>query len=251
MGDSFSIKYKLYSGIKQGLPLSPLLFLFYINDIFDFFGSLYDTGRNFYEALHILIHADDVTIIASTREIAINKLRSMLYYCGINHIIPQFSKCEFLVVNGTVFDRTPLPFGNNTLENVSHITLLGSHLSSIASLKEEMKLHMKKRYKSVIKFYNFIRSNRVAPLQVKIKVLKSCVISSLLHNCETFSDYITKDLESVYTKLLKCCFNVRSNIPNNILYVESGFLPIRTIIYSRQFKFYKRFRESIKTNSRK
>ena len=35
------ITYKLFSEIKQGLPLSPLLFLFYINDIFDFFASLH------------------------------------------------------------------------------------------------------------------------------------------------------------------------------------------------------------------
>ena len=197
-----------------------------------------------FEALHLLIHAGDATIIASTREIAIDKLRSMLYYCAINCIIPQF-----LVVNGSEIDREPLPLGKNSLSNVNHIILLGSYLPSKASLKEEMMLHMQKRYKSVIKFYNFIRANRAAPLQVKIKVLRSCVVSSLLHNCETFGKNIAKDLESAYIKLLKCCFNIRSSIPNNILYVETGFLPIRTLIYSRQFNFYKRFREAIKPNS--
>ena len=134
----------------------------------------------------------------------------------MNHIIPQYSKCEVVVVNGKEIDRTPLPFGDNFLKNVDYITLLGSHLTNDASMRE-MKLHVEKRYKSVIKVYNFIRSNKGAPLQVKIKVLKSCVISSLLQNCETFGSYIPKELESTYLKLLKACFSVRSSTPELIL----------------------------------
>ena len=154
-------------------------------------------------------------------------------------------------MNGTNEDRDPLPFGEKLLNHVDHICLLGSHLTSDVSIRQELKLHMDKRYKSVIKFYNFIRSNKLAPLKVKLSVLRSCVFSSLLYNCETFGSYIPKDIDIIYLKLLKCCLNVRSNVPNDILFIESGFLPIKSVIILRQFKFFKRFRGSMKSNSRR
>ena len=107
------------------------------------------------------------------------------------------------------------------------------------------------RYKSVIKFYNFMRSNRLAPLRVKLKVLRSCVVGSLLHNFEDFGYHTPRELESTYTKLLRCCFNIRSNVPNDIIFIESGLLPIKAVILIRQFKFYKRLFDTVKKNSRR
>ena len=129
------------------------------------------------------------------------------------------------------------------LKHASHLETLGSHLSASGKLAEDLKLHMLARYKSCIKFYNFLKANKLAPLPVKLTVLEAAVVNSLLYNCETFGPLIPPDLEKTYNKLLRRSLNVRNNTPSLTLYIEAGFLPIKALILARQFKFFKRYRE--------
>ena len=67
-----------------------------------------------YEIVHVLMHADDPNILASTRDSAIGKLCTLLTYCNMNCIIPKYKKFEFIAING---DEHPLPFGKRFLAN--------------------------------------------------------------------------------------------------------------------------------------
>ena len=242
--------YTLGAGIKQGLPLSPYLFLFYVDDIFAFFDGIYGISVDIiYEIVHILLHADDATLLAYTRDLAVSKLRTLLQYCNINCILPQYTKCEFIVINGNTEDKKPMEFGDRYLKNTDCITLLGSHLSQSGKIFDDLNTDFSSRFRSCIKFYNFLRSNRSAPLSVKFKVLKACVMSSLLYNCESFGNNIPKDLENQYYKLIKSTLGVRQSTPNLIVLIESGLLPLKAIITSRQLKFFERFGDSIHPGS--
>ena len=232
--------YTLSAGIKQGLPLSPYIFLFYVDDIFAFFDGIYGTSVDIiYEIIHILLHADDATLLAHTRDLAVSKLRTLLQYCNINCIVPQYTKCEFMVINGNKKDKEPMEFGNRFINNTDSITLLGSHLSQSGNLMDDLNSDFCNRFRSCIKYFNFLRSNRRAPLSVKLEVLKACVVSSVLHNCEGFGYKIPKDLETQYYKMIRSTLGVRQSTPNLILLVESGLLPLRAIITSRQLGFTK------------
>ena len=51
--------------------------------------------------------------------------------------------------------------------------------------------------------------------------------------------------------LLRRTFNVRSNTPSLLLYIESGFLPITALITARQLKFFNRYKEQLTGNTRR
>ena len=200
---------------------------------------------NIYNLIHLLIHADDVTLLAVDRKGAIGKLRTLSCYCRLNYIIPQITKCKFVMINGDGDDLDPLPLGDCRLNNVDYLEILGSHISSSGSLDVELDLHMEKRFKSCIKYFNFCRENKLAPVSVRIKTLKACVMSSLLYNCETFGSKLPKSLETLYNKLIRSALQVRANTPTLLLYIESGLLPIKALIEARQFNFFKRFESTL------
>ena len=108
---------------------------------------------------------------------------------------------------------------------------------------------MKYRFKNCIKYFNFIRSNRYAPIAVKLNVLCSCVTMALLHGCEAFGPELPKGLEVLYHKLIKSALNVRPSTPNNIVLLESGMMPIHALVYKRQLNFYRRLKKSMGRNS--
>ena len=70
-------------------------------------------------------------------------------------------------------------------------------------------------------------------------------MTSILHNCEAFGHLLPKKLVTTYNKLIRTTAQVRNNTPALILYIECGLLPIKAIVEARQFKFFKRFEESL------
>ena len=55
--------------------------------------------------IHVLLHVDNAKMLAHTRKRAVSKLSDLLKYCNMNSIIPQYTKCEFMVINGNEVDK--------------------------------------------------------------------------------------------------------------------------------------------------
>ena len=81
-------------------------------------------------------------------------------------------------------------------------------------MKIDLDRHYVKIYPSSIKYYNFLKSNVLAPLSVKLKVLETCVLSSLLHNIWVY----LKKIEKLYIKLIKTSFLIGRTNPEGKIF---------------------------------
>ena len=169
----------------------------------------------------------------------------MVQYCKINKVVLQLSKCKFLVINGSDEDRVSVEVDGGQISSVNDVMILGSPLTDSGISQTDLDLHLKERFINVVKFYNFLRANKRAPISVKLKVLSTCV-RTLLYNCETFGDKLPEDIKKHYHKLLRCAVNVRGNTPIELVFIETGFLPIKALVEKSQLKFFRRFKESFR-----
>ena len=89
-------------------------------------------------------------------------------------------------------------------------------------------------------FFAFITQNQNAPLQVKEKVLDSCLVQAVLNNCESWGNANLKNLELKYRKALKYLLGIRKSTCNEFPYVELARPTLTSLIYKRQLKFYRK-----------
>ena len=99
--------------------------------------------------------------------------------------------------------------------------------SDTGKLKHDIDVNIEgKRSNVTIKFAKFCRKNFLAPLFIKLRVLSSCVTSSLLYGTEVWDVAKVPRLESLFRQGLKIALSVRNDVNNEIVYTEAGRNPL-------------------------
>jgi hypothetical protein len=112
-------------GVKQGCPLSPLLFSLYVNDI----GPVCQGGgvRSGTRSITHLMYADDLTLLADNERQLQRMLERLQAYSAQKHLTVNVGKSKVLVFNSTSASRKPRLFYNREmLPVVSEFRFLGA-----------------------------------------------------------------------------------------------------------------------------
>ena len=187
------------------------------------------------------MHADDIIIISMERKVAEDKVRHLENYCELNNIRLQPKKCSFIVINKTDdIDYSPIVLKKGKIENTTSEVYLESTITNSTKLSNDIEADVKRGNINIIKYYGFLRENKNAPLQIKLKVLQACTLSGLLFNCETRGNGNLQKLEVRYRKMWTSILGVRVTTCNDFIYIELGQCSIETQVRMQQFNFWKR-----------
>jgi hypothetical protein len=221
---------EIKKGVKQGCPLSPILFDISIDGLIQAITKLhFDDGfkhliKNSVVSETIQAYADDILLFSESLEGLNRMLRSLELFCNYSTIQPSPSKCVVMHYTGKQYVRTPLDnpvkIFNETLSTVDlreYIKYLGAPLAARSHVKTSMsKVTVEKTLRVIKKV-----SETELRINQKVHLVRTFILPSL--------DYLlmngqvrTVDLKKLDTEIRKMFLTLMkgSKLPVEFFYTD-------------------------------
>lgn len=208
---------KVEKGVKQGDPLSPILFCIFMNDLNKAIQldapttghSLYDGGPQITAGKF----ADDVAMIAPNRETAIHQQLAASKWMDTWKMRANAAKCATMIMEPIYPGYTPIDVNpedwkmqNQRIPITYEYTYLGIHLNAHLSLHQIAELRLKKAISVKNMCLKFFWSRSI-PLHLKITILKAIIIPVCTYGCEVWG-WNSKASDAADKIITECIRNI-------------------------------------------
>lgn len=236
LSDPVTIK----SGVRQGCPLSPLLFNITIDEVMRKVNNNSSGGINWYltQKLEDLDYADDISLLAQTHEDLqrrINKLAKCAAEVGLEININKTK-----VMRGNTNNTRPITIGDTSIEDVDKFNYLGSVITKEGGTKDDIDNKLMKARATFGRMWKIWRSSQIAK-KTKLRIFQACIKSVLLYGSETW--LVNKKemykLQVFVNKCLRiiCRIHWPRRIRNEDLWEATGQEPIEKTIKKRKYRW--------------
>lgn len=237
-------------GVRQGCPLSSILFNLYVNDIFDTIekNSISNIYLNENNKINALMYADDLVLISRTKEGLQRQIDSIHDYCKKWKLSINTTKTKSMVFNrGNKLIKTVFNIEGSPIENVKTFKYLGFTISAkncnFQNTIDDLTL---KANRVIYAIKNKIKLSKL-PIKLAIKIFKSLVVPILLYGSEVWGPFVNPDYltwensktERVHTQFLKQVLGCHFQTSNNMIRADTGCRPLISMVIKRFISYTK------------
>ena len=253
-GDRITQFFSFRKGVRQGCPMSPLLFNLYINDVFEVINNSVDSPiyiKN--KQVNALMYADDLVILGQTENELQMCVENLLKYCQRWKLEINTKKTKCIVFNrGNRLCKANISVNNKSIENVKSIKYLGFTISAKNCNLGNTPVDLSIKAKRAI----FALNNRIKlsmlPTRLALKIFDTQISPILLYGAEVWAPYCNynflnwdkSETEKIHTQFLKRILGCDIHTPNLMVRAELGRRPLlcnairRSVLYIKHTGFH-------------
>jgi hypothetical protein len=260
LGGKLGERFATASGVRQGDPLSPLLFGLFI-DRFECFLKERHPGLgcklDSHKVLQQLLYADDIVLFAESAAELQAMLDCLAEFCAANLMVVNVPKSEVVVFNSMFAGPEPAHWtlGGAALKRSSHFVYLGVLFEDGAHLRTSLSRGVTKGRAAMFALIRRCHELGLHRLDVKCQLWKTLVAPIISYGCEVWGVYHWADAgsnaiqwghkcsaavehEQLQITFLRGAMGVAASTPLGPLMREAGMRPVLHSWIEQTMGFY-------------
>lgn len=250
-----SLEIPLERGLRQGCPISPVLFNMFINDVLrkssGWAASIPGVEENSdtWKRCGGLLFADDLVLLAPSKRLLRKAVENVTQWCDDFEMSLGVQKCGVMIIGGSAsrLRRLDISYHGEVLPKVSEYSYLGVlfHNSlSVGCAAEERRKILVKRVASCTQFLR----NRQIPLHTRRSVLRTMLLPAFHYGSELWgmSQCAVQKAQTVQNRAMRYLCGVRASAPvsTSALHLELRITPMHVEAAARRARLYRKALQS-------
>ncbi|UYV72254.1 hypothetical protein LAZ67_9002361, partial [Cordylochernes scorpioides] len=217
---------KIHSGVLQGEPLSPLLFILFMTDLIKMYDNSDLTSVYLPEFgdVHLLMYADDIAIIGESRVNLQKKINILKEYLGVNEMTLNESKSKVMVFrNGGKPSREDRWYWNGKpLMVTRRYIYLGYPLVSTTKTTQAANFFKGKALAAINATTPILEKSKINSLNSAMKLFDSIVMAVLMYAAPIWATEYKDLLDHIQDTFIRRFLNLPRYTPGYIIRPETG-----------------------------